>query len=205
MINGKVIKVCGMHEGENIRETESLGIDMVGFIFYSKSPRCICEMPGYMPAHARRVGVFVNESRQTIQMYADRFGLDFIQLHGFESPEFCRSLQADGFKLIKAFSVASPKDLQAVQDYEAFCKYLLFDTKGEKYGGSGNQFDWNILEAYNGDTPFLLSGGINPYSAKALREFRHPRLAGYDLNSRFETKPGMKDTERIRQFLDELR
>lgn len=205
MINGKVIKVCGMQDGENIREIESTGIDMIGFIFYGKSPRCICEMPAYMPAQAHRVGVFVNESKQTIGMYADRFGLDYIQLHGFESPEFCRSLQADGFKLIKAFSVASPKDLQAVQDYEAFCEYLLFDTKGEKYGGSGNQFDWNILEAYNGDTPFLLSGGINPYSAKALREFRHPRLAGYDLNSRFETKPGMKDTERIRQFLDELR
>lgn len=194
-----------MHEEKNIRETESLGIDMVGFIFYSKSPRCICEMPGYMPVNARRVGVFVNECKQTIEMYADRFGLDYIQLHGFESPEFCRSLQAYGFKLIKAFSVACPKDLQPVHDYEDFCEYFLFDTKCEKYGGSGNQFDWNILEAYNGDTPFLLSGGINPYSAKALRKFHHPRLAGYDLNSRFEIKPGLKDTERILQFLNELR
>lgn len=202
--DGKIIKVCGMQDGDNIRETESLGIDMIGFIFYPKSPRCICEMPGYMPVHARRVGVFVNESKETIGMYADRFGLDYIQLHGFESPEFCRSLQAEGFKLIKAFSVAGEKDLHPAHDYETFCEYFLFDTKCEQYGGSGNQFDWNVLRAYHGQTPFLLSGGINPYSTKALREFGHPRLAGYDLNSRFETKPGMKDTERIRQFLNEL-
>lgn len=205
MINGKIIKVCGMQDGQNIRMTESLGIDMIGFIFYPKSPRCICEMPGYMPVHTHRVGVFVNESKETIGMYADRFGLDYIQLHGSESPEFCRSLQAEGLKLIKAFSVAGEKDLHPTHKYENFCEYFLFDTKCQQYGGSGNQFDWNILHAYKGSIPFLLSGGINPYSTKALREFRHPRLAGYDLNSRFETKPGMKDTERIRQFLNDLR
>ena len=194
-----------MQDGENIRQTEMLKIDLIGFIFYPKSPRCIYEMPDYLPVHARRVGVFVNESRQTIDMFADRFGLNFIQLHGDESPEYCRSLQSNGFKLIKAFSIAGPKDLHPVYDYEKYCDYFLFDTKCQQYGGSGNQFDWNILRAYNGDTPFLLSGGINPYSAKALREFHHPRLAGYDLNSRFETKPGRKDTERICQFLNELR
>ena len=205
MINGKLIKVCGMQEGENIREVESLEIDMIGFIFYPKSPRYIYEMPDYMPMHARRVGIFVNESKQAIEMFADRFGLDFIQLHGHESPEYCRSLQADGFKIIKVFSIACKKDLYSVHDYEKFCEYFLFDTKCGQYGGSGNQFDWSILQAYKSNVPFLLSGGINPYSANALREFRHPNLAGYDLNSRFETKPGKKDTERIRQFLNELR
>lgn len=194
-----------MQDGENIRQTEMLDIDLIGFIFYPKSPRCIYEMPDYLPVHARRVGVFVNESRQTIDMFADRFGLNFIQLHGHESPEYCRSLQSNGFKLIKAFSIAGPKDLHPVYDYEKYCDYFLFDTKCQQYGGSGNQFDWSILRAYNGHTPFLLSGGINPYSAKALREFHHPRLAGYDLNSRFETQPGRKDTERICQFLNELR
>lgn len=205
MINGKLIKVCGMQEGENIRKTESLDIDMTGFIFYSKSPRYLYEMPDYMPVHTRRVGIFVNEPKQTIKMFADRFGLDFIQLHGNESPEYCRSLQSDGFRLIKAFSIACKKNLQPVHDYENYCEYFLFDTKCEQYGGSGNQFDWAILHTYNGNTPFLLSGGINPYSAKALREFQHPCLAGYDLNSRFETKPGKKDVKRIRQFLNELR
>ena len=106
---------------------------------------------------------------------------------------------------MKILSSSCIKDLHSVYDYEKYCNYFLFDTKCQQYGGSGNQFDWSILHAYNGNVPFLLSGGINPYSAKALREFHHPRLAGYDLNSRFETKPGRKDTERIRLFLNELR
>ena len=169
MVNNKLIKVCGMCEGENIREVESPDIDMIGFIFYPKSPRYLCEMPDYMPANARRVGVFVNEDKQTIEMFADRFSLDFIQLHGNESPEYCRSLQLSGLKLIKAFPIASRKDLQNVHNYSNFCKYFLFDTKCEQRGGSGNQFDWSILHIYKGRTPFILSGGINPYSAKEGR------------------------------------
>lgn len=107
-----------MQDGENIRKTETLNIDMIGFIFYPKSPRYIYEMPDYMPVHARRVGVFVNEPRQTIEMFADRFGLNFIQLHGHESPEYCHSLQSNGFKLIKTFSISCIKDLHSVYDYE---------------------------------------------------------------------------------------
>ena len=144
---------------------------------------------------------------ETLQnfLHADRFGLNDVQLHGNESPEYCRSLHSTGLKIIKAFSVDRPKDLKKVYDYEKVCDLFLFDTKCEQYGGSGNQFDWSILHTYNGDVPFLLSGGINSYSANALKEFKHPRLAGYDLNSRFETKPGEKDPERIRTFLNELK
>lgn len=206
MINGKIIKVCGMREADNIRDVEALhDVDMLGFIFYHKSPRCIYELPAYMPAHTHRVGVFVNEDKQAVGMYADRFGLNYVQLHGDESPEYCQSLRASGLKIIKAFSVARPKDVQKVYAYEKVCDYLLFDTKCEEYGGSGNQFDWSILHSYNGSAPFLLSGGINPHSANALKEFAHPRLAGYDLNSRFEIKPGVKAPERIRTFLNELK
>ena len=206
MINGKIIKVCGMCEAENIREVESLeGIDMLGFIFYPKSPRYVYELPAYLPIHARRIGVFVNEDKQVVSMYADRFGLDYVQLHGNESPEYCRSLHTVGLKIIKALSIARSKDLTRVYEYEKDCDLFLFDTKCEQYGGSGNQFDWSILHTYDGDVPFLLSGGINPYSVNALKEFKHPRLAGYDLNSRFELKPGKKDTERIRTFLNELK
>ena len=206
MINGKIIKVCGMCEAENIREVESLeGIDMLGFIFYPKSPRYVYELPAYLPIHARRIGVFVNEDKQVVSMYADRFGLDYVQLHGNESPEYCRSLHTVGLKIIKAFSIARSKDLTRVYEYEKDCDLFLFDTKCEQYGGSGNQFDWSILHTYDGDVPFLLSGGIHPYSVNALKEFKHPRLAGYDLNSRFELKPGKKDTERIRTFLNELK
>ncbi|ADV44030.1 phosphoribosylanthranilate isomerase [Bacteroides helcogenes] len=200
-----IIKVCGMTNADNIRNVERLGIDMIGFIFYPKSPRCLCEIPDYLPVHAKRVGVFVNESKDNVLMYADRFGLDCVQLHGSESPEYCRSLRNDGMRLIKAFPISHPKDLLAVSAYNGLCDYYLFDTKTPQYGGSGSQFDWNLLNRYNGTTPFLLSGGINPYSAKAIREFHHFRFAGIDLNSRFETAPGIKDVERIRQFLEEYK
>lgn len=205
MIANKLIKVCGMREAENIRAVEQLGVDMIGFIFYPRSPRCICELPHYLPVNALRVGVFVNENKQTVETYADRFGLNYLQLHGNESPEYCQSLRTAGMKIIKTFSIARAKDLQQVHRYEATCDYLLFDTKTEQFGGSGNQFDWNLLHAYNGRTPFLLSGGINLYSTKALKAFHHPCLAGFDINSRFELAPGKKDAERINQFLQELK
>ena len=185
-----MIKVCGMTDADNIRDVEVLGVDMIGFIFYPKSPRYLYQIPRYLPTLAKRVGVFVNETKENILMYVDRFGLNYVQLHGDESPEYCRTLHSQGIRIIKAFSIALPKDLLAVSDYE---------------GGSGQQFDWSILQRYTGSTPFLLSGGINSYSVKALKEFHHPRLAGIDINSRFETSPGIKDVERIERFLKELR
>lgn len=200
-----IIKVCGMTDGENIRQTEQLGVDFIGFIFYPRSPRFLFEMPTYLPVRSRRIGVFVNESKDNILMYADRFGLDYIQLHGNESPEFCHNLQAAGMKLIKAFSIATPRDLSSVPAYEGLCQYYLFDTKTPQYGGSGNQFDWTLLNRYTGNTPFLLSGGINQYSATAIRNFHHPRIAGVDINSRFESSPGLKDIGRIQTFIRELR
>lgn len=206
MVNGKIIKVCGMREAENIRNVESLhGIDMMGFIFYPKSPRYVHELPAYLPTHVSRTGVFVNEDKQVVTMYADRFGLNDVQLHGSESPAYCQSLHATGLKIIKAFSVAQPEDLSRVYEYEKACDLFLFDTKCEQYGGSGNAFDWTILNFYNGQVPFLLSGGIHPDSAQELKEFEHPCLAGYDLNSRFELKPAEKDPERILLFLNELK
>lgn len=200
-----IIKVCGMTDGENIRQTEQLGVDFIGFIFYPRSPRFLFEMPTYLPVRSQRIGVFVNESKDNILMYADRFGLDYIQLHGNESPEYCHNLQAAGMKLIKAFSIATPRDLSSVSVYEGLCQYYLFDTKTPQYGGSGNQFDWTLLNRYTGNTPFLLSGGINQYSAAAIRNFHHPRMAGVDINSRFESSPGLKDIGRIQTFISELR
>lgn len=206
MVNGKIIKVCGMREAENIRNVESLhGIDMIGFIFYPKSPRYVHELPAYLPTHVSRTGVFVDEDKQVITMYADRFGLNYVQLHGSESPAYCQSLRATGLKIIKAFSIARSEDLRPVHDYEKACDLFLFDTKCEQYGGSGNSFDWTILNAYKEQIPFLLSGGIHPDSVHALKEFEHPYLAGYDLNSRFESKPAEKNPEQIQLFLNELK
>ena len=194
-----------MREAENIREVEQLKVDMIGFIFYPKSPRCLYELPAYMPVKAKRVGVFVNEDKKEIEIFADRFSLDYIQLHGNESPEYCHSLRATGLRLIKAFSIARRKDFENIGTYEESCDYFLFDTKCNGYGGSGKQFDWSVLTSYKGNTPFLLSGGINPDSADAIVNFRHPRLAGIDLNSGFETEPGMKDADKIKTFIDKIK
>ena len=199
-----LIKVCGMTQGDNIREIEALGVDLIGFNFYPKSPRCLSQMPDYLPQQARRVGVFVNQPKEEVTMYADRFGLDYLQLHGTESPGYCRTLQAAGFHPIKVFSIARAKDLERIHEYEGLCEYFLFDTKTPRYGGSGEQFDWSLLRHYHGRTPFLLGGGINAYSAKAIHALRQPQLAGVDLNSRFELSPGIKDAERVRNFIKEL-
>lgn len=192
-----------MRDGNNILQVEALdGVDMIGFIFYPKSPRYVSTLPSYLPAHAKRVGVFVNADKQEVLTCADRFGLDYIQLHGTESPDYCRSLQALGMHLIKAFHISQASDLDITQAYEGVCSFYVFDTKTSVYGGSGQQFDWNVLNSYTGHTPFLLSGGISPFSARALLEFDHRMLAGYDLNSRFETSVGIKNPELIRLLLD---
>lgn len=204
MTNPILVKVCGMREAENIREVEQTGADMIGFIFYPKSPRYVREVPEYLPLRAKRVGVFVNENIETIRAVIVRFGLHCIQLHGEESPEHCRLLRQPGIQLIKAFSVSGAEDLQLVDLYEGLCDYYLFDTKCDGHGGAGRTFDWNVLNEYKGHTPFLLSGGIDSNSIRTLKAFTHPRFAGIDINSRFEISPGRKDPERIACFLKEL-
>jgi phosphoribosylanthranilate isomerase len=204
MIGGKLIKVCGMTQADNIRSVEALGVDLMGFIFFSKSPRCVAKRPDYLPVSARRVGVFVNEEAGTIVARAGEFGLEFIQLHGHEPAELCRTLRSRGLKVIKALSVADASDIKAAESYADSCDYLLFDTKCSEYGGSGRSFDWSVLNNYMLSTPFLLSGGIGPESVEELKKFSHPQLAGYDLNSRFESAPGVKDVERLKRFITEI-
>jgi len=204
-MKNKLIKVCGMREGKNILDIEQLGVDMIGLIFYSKSPRCVYEMPKHLPKQAKRVGVFVDEQAAYVQTIADRFSLDYVQLHGNESPDYCQELQLSGLKVIKNFPVATEQDLEKTGLYEGKCDYFLFDTKCETHGGSGIQFDWDILHYYNGKTPFLLSGGISLDSTHALKSFDHPRLVGYDINSRFEIEPGKKDAKKVAKFIKQIK
>lgn len=200
-----IIKVCGMRDAVNIRQVESLGIDMMGLIFFPGSSRYITCPPSYLPVKAQRVGVFVNEDPATIESLVHAFALNYIQLHGTESPEYCLSLREKGLKLIKAFSVSSPADLAETEKYEGLCEYFIFDTKCEGHGGSGKQFDWSILSHYRGKTPFLLSGGISPESIDDLKNFRHEQFAGIDLNSRFETAPAIKNVEKLQRFIKEFK
>ena len=193
-----IVKVCGMTDAANIREVEALGPDLMGFIFYEKSPRYVRCRPAYMP-RTGRVGVFVDHPLEYVLDKSQEFGLGYVQLHGSESPELCAELRSCGLKVIKSFSVSSPCDVLRSSAYEGCADMFLFDTRCDSVGGSGRCFDWSLLDAYTGSVPFLLSGGIGPDTP--VGEFSHPRLAGYDLNSRFETSPGIKDTLTLAPFI----
>ena len=189
-----------MKDPDNIRSIEALGVDMMGFIFYPPSPRNVGdEVPAYMPS-CRRVGVFVNEAQESLLGKCKAFGLDTVQMHGNESPEQCAAIKSAGYRVIKALSISDATDIVKASEYEGSCDMLIFDTKCKTVGGSGTSFDWSLLSSYKGTTGFLLSGGIGPDSE--LGSFSHPRLLGYDLNSRFETAPGIKDTELLREFIE---
>ena len=191
-----------MREAENICEVEALGIDLMGFIFWEKSSRYISKRPAYLPTKCKRVGVFVDEDIESVKRIADDYALDYIQLHGHESSDYCAQLQ--GLHLIKAISVSSRNDIATYKTYEGLVEYFLFDTKCPSVGGSGQQFDWSVLSAYDGSTPFLLSGGIGPDDAERIKSFHHPQCAGIDLNSRFELAPGLKDVIKLQAFIKEL-
>ena len=204
----RIIKVCGMTDASNIRQVAETGVDWIGMIFWQPSSRC-CHDPGVaqtIPEGIQRVGVFVDEEVETIVRRTEECGLNRVQLHGRETATSIRQLRQrlpQGVEIIKAISILTLDDLALAEDYEPLVDYLLFDTKCETVGGSGRQFDWSILNHYQGQRPFLLSGGIGPDDARRLAAFSHPQLAGYDLNSRFETAPGIKNVEAMQRFLAE--
>ena len=221
-----VIKVCGMRDAQNIREVSQLGVDMIGMVFYPKSPRYV-EMQsshaGIIPDYVKediniksakspaRVGVFVDDMVQNIVTRVVNYHLDYVQLHGNEPREMCENLRLTldpdirpGIKIIKAISVSDASDIQKYKEYVGAVDLFLFDTKCKTVGGSGRQFDWQVLEQYDGEVPFLLSGGIGPEDASRLHAFHHPKCIGIDLNSRFEIEPGVKNVEKLKGFLNEI-
>ena len=191
-----------MRDAQNIREVESISIDLMGFIFWPKSSRYVSERPAYLPK-CKRVGVFVNEDIERVKHTANDYALNLIQLHGNESPDYVKQLRE--WEIIKAFNIASADDLKQTRAYEGLANYFLFDTKGRSVGGNGEKFDWSVLDSYHGDTPFLLSGGIGPEDAALLNHWQHPQCIGFDINSRFEQVPGIKDINKIRTFINTIR
>ena len=160
----------------------------------------------------KRVGVFVDDMPQSIVTRVFNYDLDYVQLHGEESrvmiENLRRTLEPDikpGVKIIKALSIGSPEDVSRYKEYEGVVDLFIFDTKCKTVGGSGEQFDWDVLKLYDGQTPFLLSGGIGPDDVERVKSFSHPQFAGVDLNSRFEIEPGLKDVEALRQFIQAIR
>ncbi|MCR5714078.1 MAG: phosphoribosylanthranilate isomerase [Bacteroidales bacterium] len=217
-----IVKVCGMRDAENIRAVARLGVDMLGFICYPASSRYVPEIPSrgdVFPgvvsdggqAFPHFTGVFVDETpERMVRLASGR--LDCIQLHGQETPAMVERLRRQltsagmpGVTVMKALSIRDATDVDRWRDYAGLADMFLFDTKCAEHGGSGCQFDWNLLSAYDGAIPFLLSGGIGPEDAGRIARFRHPALAGIDLNSRFETAPAVKDVILLEKFLQTLK
>lgn len=198
-----IIKVCGMREEQNISDLEKLDIDWMGMIFWSGSKRYVSRPPSRLPQRVKKVGVFVDASLDDIRQHVSDYQLDIIQLHGHETPAFLEVLKP--LTLIKAFNIADASDLQKTKAYEGIADYFLFDTKGKIVGGNGEKFDWTVLTAYEGATPFLLSGGIGPDDVQEVKQFHHQKCIGIDLNSRFESAPGLKDIVQLQTFIKQIR
>ena len=196
-----------MREADNIRDVEALGIDMMGFIFWPKSSRYVSQRPDYLPKRVKRVGVFVDEEPEQVRRLAGEYGLDYIQLHGHEMPEVISYLRTPALphpRIIKAFNISTAEDLLQTQPYEGLVDFFLFDAKGKSVGGNGEKFNWDVLDAYQGNTPFLLSGGIGSDDAERVNALYHPKCIGIDLNSRFELAPGLKDIDALRRFVIDI-
>lgn len=203
------VKICGMREEVNVADIASLRPDYMGFIFYESSPRnCIGIPPsliGSLPEGIEPVMVTVDLPEDELISIADLYGFRTVQLHGKESPEMCRSLRSRGFNVIKALGMRSAESINALHEYEDTVDLLLLDTLTPSKGGSGKKFDWSILDAYDLKVPFILSGGIGPTDAEAILALKHPKFEGIDLNSRFESSPGVKNASLLHQFLTQIK
>ncbi|MEL6132998.1 MAG: phosphoribosylanthranilate isomerase [Bacteroidota bacterium] len=203
------LKICGLVYPENIDEVLLLEPDYMGFIFAVRSARYMRK--ALDPVYARmvdgveKVGVFVDESEEGIQDAIDQYGLTMVQLHGKESPELCEKIQQSGVEVIKVFSVKDTFDFAVLTPYEPFVDYFLFDTKVKgKLGGTGQTFDWEVLEDYPSEIPFFLSGGLSLENIEQVLSLEIPKLHAIDVNSKFEIKPGLKDLDKLRQLKEIL-
>lgn len=206
------IKVCGMKYGDNILSVAGLQPDYMGFIFYKGSKRNFSgDFPKLDPS-IKKTGVFVNENYAEILRMVEKYDLQAIQLHGDESVGFCMELK-DKFnsdvEIIKAFSIADESDFEAVNAYKEACDFYLFDTKGDKRGGNGKLFNWEVLNKIQHHKKFFLSGGIGPEESGMVLDFLKTEAGNYcyaiDLNSKFESEPGLKKTEQLETFFKTIK
>ena len=202
------LKICGMKYQENILDVAALSPDYMGFIFYENSPRSIDTYIPVIPKSIKKVGVFVNESLENVKKKAAQYKLNTVQLHGHEAPEFCRELKSKGLEIIKVFSIRNEFDFSRLSAYEPFIDFFLFDTKGPNPGGNGFCFDWSVLQEYNSNKPYFLSGGIGVEQLESLKKFKNSTAAkqcyAIDINSKFELKPGLKDGIKLKNFIQQL-
>ena len=202
-----IIKVCGIKTRENIEFLSKTKIDMVGLNFYAPSVRYISpdtdeNIFNAFYSDVKRVGVFVNEAYDQILTLSAKYRLDYVQLHGDEEESFCKRIAAH-LPVIKVFRVDESFDFSESMGFES-ADMFLFDTRTKNYGGSGKQFDWSILNNYKGQKRFLLSGGIGPGDEESILKLNHKKFAGIDINSKFESSPGIKDESLILPFLNKM-
>ncbi|MDX6183388.1 phosphoribosylanthranilate isomerase [Flavobacterium sp. Fl-77] len=201
------LKICGMKYPDNILEVGSLLPDYMGFIFWEKSARyCNGEIPELIKT-IKKVGVFVDETVENIISKINHYDLQAVQLHGEESVAFCQELKdkiGNRIEIIKVFSVEATFDFEVLLPFEKVCDYFLFDTKGKLPGGNGVTFDWKILENYKSEKPFFLSGGIGIEEIPVIKNLNLPIYA-IDVNSKFETVPGLKNKSLLRKFQKTLK
>ena len=201
------IKVCGITQVKQLQQLEGINIDFVGFVFDPNSPRYVGDKLDKKQVKGadydlKKVGVFVNPSYTDLLDAIEEYGLDAVQLHGEESPEMCEDL-SDSVEVIKVFqideTVTSIDEL--VAPYDMACDYYLFDTKtSTSKGGTGKQFDWDVIAKAKIEKPFFLSGGISIDDIAKIKAFKHPDFFGIDVNSKFETEPGVKDMAKVLQL-----
>lgn len=208
------VKVCGMTQLEQVYEAERDQADLVGFIFYPATKRYVLNRLSIfdikeLNVDIRRVGVFVNEEEDELLRIADECDLDMIQLHGDETPTYCDRI-SNHYPVIKAFRMLKGDSiLWKVNKYVNVCDYFLFDTKTPLFGGSGEKFDWTILNNIYMPKPYFLSGGLAPEDAHLLKEYaeklKDKNLIGVDINSRFEVEPGIKNMHKVKKFIEEFK
>lgn len=202
------LKICGMKYAANIADVAALQPDYLGFIFYAKSPRFIndvsAELIKYVPPSIKTTGVFVDENIELVKATVFKCQLKAVQLHGNESVNYCEEIKLTGVEVIKAFGINEDFDFSKLLNYVNVVDYFLFDTQTPQHGGSGKVFDWKLLQNYTLNKPYFLSGGIDLNHVDTINEIEDPRLYALDINSKFEIEPGLKDTPKIKEFINKL-
>jgi len=194
------VKICGITNPEDARLACDLGADALGFIFYARSPRSITPdraraIAGALPPFLTKVGVFVNESAQVIREITDRVGLNLVQLHGGESPKYCRELR---LPYTKVFRVQADFDVQEMGKYVDAVGFVFDTYRHDAYGGTGETFDWAIARQATQYGSIILSGGLSANNVRAAIETVQPYAV--DVASGVEAEPGKKDPNKLRAF-----
>lgn len=198
----EIIKVCGLTSPADALASTGFGATAVGFVFFPGSPRAVrpeqaAMLSGLVPHSTLKVGVFVNEDPERLKMIASMARLDVVQLHGNESPEYCAGLK--DLRIWKAVRVAEDFDPAslAAYDVEAF---LLDSASGDAYGGTGRTFPWPKARAAKKHGKIIMAGGLD--GGNVADAIRAVAPWGVDASSKLESKPGVKDHERVKLYVD---